>query len=98
MWDEQERFAKAVSKVFMWLLAFFGVVLAALSLASGIPDFFLGFLLLIGALAAITLVYGLVAVSLGGLLLAVTSGATYCFRWLRIHRFTRQAGRECCNR
>ncbi len=93
MWDEQECFAKVVSKIFTWLLAVFGVVLAALSLALGIPDFFFGFLLLLGALAAITLVYGLVAVSLGGLLLAITSGATYCFRLLRIHCFTRQAGR-----
>jgi len=93
MWDEQECFAKVVAEIFTWLLAVFGVVLAALSLASGIPDFFFGFLLLLGALAAITLVYGLVAVSLGGLLLAITSGATYCFRLLRIHCFTRQAGR-----
>ncbi len=93
MWDEQERFAKVVSKIFTCLLAVFGVVLTALSLATGIPDFFFGFLLLLGALAAITLVYGLVAVSVGGLLVAITSGATYCFRWVRIHRYTRQAGR-----
>ena len=56
------------------------------------PDFFCGFLLLLGALAVLTVAYGLVAVSLGGLLLAITSGASYCFRWLKNHRFTSQAG------
>ena len=54
--------------------------------------FFCGFLLLLGALAVLTVAYGLVAVSLGGLLLAITSGASYCFRWLKNHRFTGQAG------
>ena len=58
----------------------------------GTPDFFCGFLLLLGALAVLTVAYGLVAVSLGGLLLAITSGASYCFRWLKNHRFTGQAG------
>jgi hypothetical protein len=88
MWDEQERFAKLVSKTLAWLMGVFGVAIAALSLASGTPDFFFGFLFLIGALAVLTLVYGLVAVSLGGLLFALTSGATSCFRWLKNHRFT----------
>jgi hypothetical protein len=88
MWDEQERFTKLVSMTLAWLMAVFGLAIAALSLAAGTPDFFLGFLFLLGALAVITLVYGLVAVSLGGLLFALTSAATYCFRWLKNHRFT----------
>ena len=46
MWDEQERFAKGFLKAFAWLLAVFGVALAALSLAAGVPDFFVVFLLL----------------------------------------------------
>ncbi len=93
MWDEQERFAKAVSKIFTCLLAVVGVVIAVLSLASGIPDCFFGFLLLLGALAAILLGYGVAAVSLRGLLLGITGGAAYCFRWLTNHRFSGRADR-----
>ena len=48
--DEQERFAKGIATIFAWLLALFGVVLAAISLATGIPDFF--FVFLPGARAA----------------------------------------------
>ncbi len=87
MWDEQERFAKGIARVFTWLLAVCGVVLAGISAATGLPDFFLVFFLLLGALAAITLVYGLVAMSVGGVLLGITSGVTCCFRWLRNQRF-----------
>jgi hypothetical protein len=93
MWDEQERFAKAFSKIFTWLLAVFGVVLAATSLATGIPDFFFVFILLLAALAALVLIYGLVAASFGGVLLGITSGVTCCFHWLRNHRFNHPAGR-----
>jgi hypothetical protein len=52
MWDEQERFAKVVSKIFTWLLAALGILLAAISLATGMPVFFYAFLLLLGALLA----------------------------------------------
>ena len=93
MWDEQERFAKGIATIFAWLLALFGVVLAAISLATGIPDFFFGFLLLLAALAATVLIYGLVAASIGGVLLGITSGVACCFHWLRNHRFNRPADR-----
>jgi hypothetical protein len=83
MWDEEERFAKLVSRIFTWLLASAGVVLIATSLATGIPDFFLAFLLLLAALAAVTLSYGLVAVGVGGLLLGVTTAVSHCLHWLR---------------
>jgi hypothetical protein len=93
MWDEQERFATVVSKIFMWLLAVFGVVLAAFSLETGKPDLFFGFLMVLGALGLITLVYGLAAVTAGGMLFAIAGGSTFLFRWLRNHFFNRQAGR-----
>jgi hypothetical protein len=83
MWDEHQRFAKVVSKIFIWLLTVSGVVLAVFSLAAGSLDPFIGFLVLLGGLAVMTLIYGLVAVSVGGVLLGVTSGFTYFFRWLR---------------
>lgn len=87
MWDEQERFARLVSKFFLYLMAVSGVVLAALCVAAGDPYPFVGFLLLLAGLAVMTLIYGLVAVSIGGVLLGISSGLTYCFRWLRNHCF-----------
>jgi hypothetical protein len=79
MWDEQERFAKGVSKLSMWVLVVFGVVLAAISLATGMPQFFFAFLLLLAALVGVSQLYGFVALSVGGLLLAITRGVTYGF-------------------
>ena len=92
MWDEQEHIAKVVAKIFTWLLGALGVVLAAASLATGIPDFLVAFVLLLGALAALVLVYGLVALSIGSVLLGITGGVTKCFHWLRNHFFNRPAG------
>ena len=66
MWDEHERFAKVVAKVFVWLLAISGVLLAAYSVAAGSPDPFVGFLVLVAGLAVMSLIYGLVAISVGG--------------------------------
>ena len=93
MWDERESFANVVSRIFIWLLAISGVVLAAASLAAGNPGPFVGFLLLLAGLAFMTLIYGLVAVSVGGVLLAIASGLTFCFRWVTNQRLNRQAGR-----
>ncbi len=81
MWDEQERFAKGVSQVSTWLLVVLGVVLAANSLATGMPGFFFAFLLVLGAFAAVSLVYGLVAVCVGGLLFGGSNGVTRCLHW-----------------
>ena len=85
MWDEHERLAKVVAKIFIWLLAVSGVLLAAFSVAAASPDPFVGFLLLLAGLAVMTLIYGLVAISVGGVLLGISSGLIYCFRWLRNH-------------
>jgi hypothetical protein len=87
MWDEQERFAGLLSKFFFYLMAVFGIILAALSFIAGNPAPFVGFLLLLAGLAAMTLLYGLVAVSIGGVLLGISRGLTYCFRCLRNHCF-----------
>jgi hypothetical protein len=86
MWDEQERFARVVARHFTWFLALLGVVLAAVSLATGDPEFFFTFLLILAILATFTLAYGVVTVIVGGLLLGVTCGITYGLRWLRNHR------------
>jgi hypothetical protein len=84
MWDEQERFSKVFSKSLTWLMAIIGVLLAAISLATGNPAPFFGFLLLlvalIGAMLVISLAYGFAAICVGGLLLGVHSLVNCCVR------------------
>ncbi len=80
MWDEQERFAGVIAKTFKGLLMTLGVVLAVASLVTGNFVFLTVFLMFLLCLAAITLVYGLIAVSLGGALLGIVCVVNRCFR------------------
>ena len=83
MWDEQEGFGKIVTRGFTWVLAALGVGLAAASLATGSPEFFLAFLQVLGYVAVIVLAYGLVAGCVGGVLLGSHWGLNRCVCWLR---------------
>jgi hypothetical protein len=93
MWDEQERFAKVVSRIFIGFLVVLGVVLSAISIVTGSSDCLVAFLLLLLLLVATSLVYGLVALSVGGMLFGITSGVTHCFRWLANHCFEHHSDR-----
>jgi hypothetical protein len=79
MWDEQERFANAALKFFAGLFAVVGVIAAATSLATEVPDVFVVYLLLVGGLGAIGLAYALAVWGLGAILIGSVRGLRWCF-------------------
>jgi hypothetical protein len=62
MWDEQERFAKAVIRVLAWALLALGIASVAASVAAGTPAFLVACLQFVGLLGAAWLAYALLAV------------------------------------
>lgn len=68
MWDEQEKFSKVVSIVAISLLGVLGLALTVATLATGDLRFLFAFVAALGTLAALVVVYGLVAMCAGGIL------------------------------
>jgi uncharacterized membrane protein len=98
MWDEQERFAERATKAFTSLLGIAGVALTAISVATGDPDPFYGFLMMLGVVATFTLGYGLVALIVGAMLFGVASGAAFRSRRIRGHRSRRPSAGQSPDR
>jgi hypothetical protein len=82
MWDEQERFAKAVMRLLAWGLVALGIASVGASVATGTSAFLVAFLQFVGLLGAAWLAYALLAVGVVAPLVGVGYVLIRLGRWI----------------